>query len=134
MFGAVLLGYIQTPVFVTTSIFDGWMLRHVSCSKSKTNKEAFGTRMRDEIIDAVSMREDGAAFLETCVHHTKCWSGIKVDGDTPATAFQKWYSGVSGSKSMWIMEPAVYGSPVCNNFYHPMSCPVTTFPNSQRKG
>lgn len=126
MHGVNLLKHVTVPVFVFSSIFDGWMLKHVICKPGDTGKVgAFGASMLNGLLAALAANPSNAGFIDACRHHTKCWADIKIDGQSPAEAFQQWFEG-QGSKSLWLMN-STYGSPSCNEFHRQLSCPITLF-------
>jgi hypothetical protein len=134
LFGARLLPHVQTPVFVFSSIFDAWMLQHVTCNESHASIQAFGDDLTRSVLSVVEGTQHGA-FLEDCRHHTKCWADVVIGRRTAAQAFESWYlrlgaattEGGGARRTIWQMN-GEYGTQRCNKFFHKSSCTVTKFP------
>eukprot|EP00873_Tetraselmis_striata_P004653 jgi/Tetstr1/424917/TSEL_015411.t1 len=125
MFGTRLLPHISTPLFAYMSAYDSWGIPRVLCAASESEIDNAGHAFRNEVLrsfHATSATINHAIYIDSCRHHTKCWSGMLVDGDSPASAFYKWYHSTSQRRT-WVDETH-YGNPKCDTYYHETACPV----------
>lgn len=125
MFTTALLKYARLPVFLYSSIYDSYHLKYIMCSEDVDDINAYGRSIYSEIFSALNQQPANGGFIESCTHHSRCWSDIVVKGDTPASAFEKWYRG--GTKNaLWDMNET-YATPVCINARHKHSCKALRF-------
>eukprot|EP00976_Prorocentrum_cordatum_P065153 1177794-Prorocentrum_minimum.AAC.3 len=53
--------------------------------------EEYGKSVRTSAVKTLLRNPRSGLFIDSCRHHTKCWSNIVVDEYTPAQAFGNWY-------------------------------------------
>ena len=46
--------------------------------------DEFGKAVRTQAVKALLKNPRNGLFVDSCRHHTKCWSSIVIDGYTPA--------------------------------------------------
>mmetsp|Transcript_26402 Transcript_26402/g.50144 ORF Transcript_26402/g.50144 Transcript_26402/m.50144 type:complete len:504 (+) Transcript_26402:151-1662(+) len=130
MFASNLAPFVNTPIFVTASAFDGWQIEYELCHiNSLRSIDEFGDRMRTEVVSVLAKQTNGA-FIDACRHHTRCFSDIEIDGDTAATAFKKWYlkwiyQQDSDPQRVWIQKGKYLNMQLeCAKWNNPPTCQV----------
>jgi len=129
MFASNLAKHVKTPMFALVSAYDGWQLEYELCESSLRGINEYGDKVRVDSLGSVLTNPSNGIFLDACRHHTKCWNNIKIDGDSPASAFSKWYfrwtSSIhdGGPKRIWIQNE-LYGNNRCEYFSYPGSCEI----------
>jgi hypothetical protein len=119
-----LVKYVKVPVFVMSSFFDHYMLQHIMCGDDTSDIAAFGLRMQRDLVAAIELDARNAVFLDSCMHHTRCWSDVEVDGDTPASAFEAWFH-LRTKRRVWSMR-GTFDSVACAGFHRRHSCKIKT--------
>lgn len=108
MFAQNVAPTLKTPTFALQSTYDAYQISaelHADPNNPGNYSiiNAYGGQLgglvRSRLLNA-SMHH--GVFLDSCLHHTRYWGNITIDGDVQATAFASWYSqlGVSGHGAM----------------------------------
>eukprot|EP01125_Pyxidicula_operculata_P004666 TRINITY_DN1753_c0_g1_i1.p1 TRINITY_DN1753_c0_g1~~TRINITY_DN1753_c0_g1_i1.p1 ORF type:complete len:253 (-),score=42.74 TRINITY_DN1753_c0_g1_i1:36-794(-) len=85
--------FIQTPIFPLQSEYDSWQIAYDLDSKDPVVINKYGLSLRSLVADTILNRPQNSIWLHSCADHCGGWGNIHIDGESMATAFQKWYEG-----------------------------------------
>mmetsp|Transcript_25911 Transcript_25911/g.28815 ORF Transcript_25911/g.28815 Transcript_25911/m.28815 type:complete len:381 (+) Transcript_25911:19-1161(+) len=85
--------FITTPIFPLQSEYDSWQTANDLGSTNDTLINDYGASLTYLVKQNLLVNPIHGIFLDSCHHHCGEWGDIKINGDTQAIAFQKFYEG-----------------------------------------
>jgi len=106
--------YLQTPTFMLNSEYDSWQLGNDLDSTDPKLVNAYGNMLTANVTKYFLASGRNSGLLDSCYHHCGGWNGPKVNGDSEATAFSKWYNGEVKQNFFWAQSKPFPCKDCCN--------------------
>lgn len=94
IFAENVLPFIQTPIFVLQSKFDGWQKENVYGGGDIEGFNIFGDNLLIKLKKSIQKKKNAGVFIDSCLHHCGLWNQIEILNATQAEAFFLWYNNL----------------------------------------
>lgn len=109
--------FIETPIFPLQSEYDSWQVPNILDSNNPQLVNKYGENLtalvHTQLFGNAEQVARNGIMLDSCYHHCGLWDSIRIDGQTQATAFERFYNKV-GTQKIYFQDRTYPCAPCCS--------------------